>query len=200
MNSFATLFEASWLPTAPGTYQDRPQSPERIMATNPVSGGSATSTAASVPAARVSGYVPPHLRSGVVGSEAATNRPQFSLAYDAQDKPGRVSSAVYKSSKSEVPAGVAGAEFAPNSKAASKNAKKRANKKKGDVESLGGSNEATEAPIEMTEAPTIPDAETQLEGSKEVESEDKAKRQRALQKKLRQVVVTVVTKSFRFWA
>lgn len=94
MNPFATLFEAAWLPPPPGTHQDRPQSPERIAtaatAGSPSSGGAAASPAAPANGpARPAGYVPPHARRGVVGSNGA-QAPQFSLAYDANDRPGRV--------------------------------------------------------------------------------------------------------------
>lgn len=94
VNPFATLFEAAWLPPPPGTHQDRPQSPERIAtaatAGSPSSGGAAASPAAPANGpARPVGYVPPHARRGVVGSNGA-QAPQFSLAYDANDRPGRV--------------------------------------------------------------------------------------------------------------
>ncbi len=88
--AFPTLYEAAWLPAAPGTHTDRPQSPERLAAASSSSG-----PAAAAPAPRATGYVPPHQRgtaAGAVGTAGGAPRPQFSLAYDANDRPGKVSS------------------------------------------------------------------------------------------------------------
>jgi hypothetical protein len=58
---FDMLFEAAWVPAPAGTYEDRPQSPERLaQATSPTGAGGGARPAAG--AARPAGYVPPHLR------------------------------------------------------------------------------------------------------------------------------------------
>ena len=95
---FPTLFEASWAPAPPGTYTDRPQSPERIAAaasgSGSTSGGGPASAPVSVLAPKASGYVPPHLRGAAGGVPGAGTgggpKPQFSLAFDPNEKAGRV--------------------------------------------------------------------------------------------------------------
>ena len=95
VQAFPTLFEAAWVPALPGTHTDRPQSPERLAAST--SSGGPGASAAAAPAPRAAGYVPPHQRGpggGIAGMPAIAvgggPRPQFSLAFDANDRPGKV--------------------------------------------------------------------------------------------------------------
>lgn len=81
-----------------------------------------------------------HLAEGAAASGSSSG-PKFSLAYDSSSKPGRISS---QTGKPMPP----GADFV--SKAASKNAKKRANKKAkaagGDADGEDGEDEVQQAP------------------------------------------------------
>ncbi len=110
MQPFECLLEAAFLPAAPDAFQDRPQSPDRLAASagapdgqismpgslHPWAGGKPASTApvpGATPAVNLVGYVPPHLRGGggVPGAGGGGRpAPQFSLAYDAADRPGKI--------------------------------------------------------------------------------------------------------------
>jgi hypothetical protein len=77
----------------------RPQSPDRLAASASTSGG----VSAAVQAPKAAGYVPPHQRAaaataggGATGRASAVGggpKPQFSLAFDANDRPGKVTAA-----------------------------------------------------------------------------------------------------------
>lgn len=125
------LYEAAWMPTPPGTFEDRPQSPRAAAGAGAAADGGA---AAALPAqpVRAAGYVPPHQRGkpGAVAAAAAT----FSLARDASDTGGKISQGQLAArvmagggaAASKLPPGAA----PPPSKSASKNAKRRAAAKK----------------------------------------------------------------------
>ncbi|KAI3428624.1 hypothetical protein D9Q98_007447 [Chlorella vulgaris] len=131
------LYEASWMPAAAGAFEDRPQSPRAsagaaAAAAGSGSGGSGAAAAAPAlppqPAARASGYVPPHLRGKPGAAEAAAA--SFSLARDAADKGGKIPTGAVAArpvvGASNLPPGAA----PPPSKSSSKNAKRRAAAKK----------------------------------------------------------------------
>lgn len=86
--AYETLFEAAWLPAPPGTYQDRPQSPERLAASAAMN---AAGPQAAMAAARANAYVPPSRRGA--GGAASESSASFSLAFDPSDRPGRVKAA-----------------------------------------------------------------------------------------------------------
>lgn len=128
------LYEASWRPAPPGTYQDRPQSPERVAAA--AKGGVA-------PAAGLGGpsYVPPHQRNAGATATAPTS---FSLARDKDDKPGKIKAsppgAIVQGLPQRAHRLPPGAEFVAGSAGgAPKNAKRRAKKKKAAGAEGGGS-------------------------------------------------------------
>lgn len=116
---YPILYEARWKPAQDGVFEDRPQTPKAQ--------GAQVETLPSIPQpTRSKGYVPPHLRSkGITSAPKAS----FSLARDQSDiggkiKPGSISAS--RATSSNLPPG---AEVVPTSKAASKNAKRRAKKK-----------------------------------------------------------------------
>lgn len=122
-----------------------------------------------------------HLQAGA----AAVNSPNFSLAYDNSSRPGRITQ---QSGKPMPP----GAEFV--SKAASKNAKKRANKKAkaADGEGDDGNDEQVEqgaaGASSSGNAGAVAAATEHVSGLSVGDGADAAqKRIRALQKKLRQI-------------
>eukprot|EP00798_Chlamydomonas_sp_ICE-L_P001418 gene1419-32790_t len=181
------LFEAKWLPVAPGTFEDLPQCPERLAAEK----GGPPASAGAVVAPKKAGYTPPHLRNaapGAGGGVGGAPRPQFSLGFDPNDKPGRVASAGPSRPSGKVPPG---AEFlASSGKASSKNAKKRANKSKKTDEGNEEEGEDSAAPATAPAAAPAPGAEPEaaaaaLDGGSALDPT--AKRIRTLQKKLRDV-------------
>ncbi|GLC40839.1 hypothetical protein PLESTM_001117500 [Pleodorina starrii] len=185
---FATLLDAQWRPSPPGAFQDRPQSPERLAA---VAKGEASTEAPSKPS-----YVPPHLRAAGGASAAPTNAVKFSLARDEDDRPGKIKAGPGRSS---LPPGADFSAAGGNSKAASKNAKRRARKKGG----AGGGSEDPEGEAgEADDGPGAPAAVEQvaaavasasLQDSQSAgaaaagDEESRQKRIRALQKKQRQI-------------
>ncbi|GAX75533.1 hypothetical protein CEUSTIGMA_g2976.t1 [Chlamydomonas eustigma] len=214
--SFPTLYEAAWLPAPPGTFQDRPQSPSRLTASASGSSAGQGPATAAVPAPRAAGYVPPHLRGTGGAAAAAAVKPQFSLAFDSSDKPGRVSSRP-QSAKPQVP----GAEFVGkpagggnSSGGAAKGRVKKADDRSnptttGTVGAFsyppapcrGGANASPAAKEESDDRTAAGEKQAVPEGSAEsaidvtadaggasaAGPEEPAKRIRALQKKLRQV-------------
>ncbi|KAG1655542.1 hypothetical protein FOA52_013815 [Chlamydomonas sp. UWO 241] len=190
---FACLFEAKWVPTPPGIHTDRPQSPERLAAV--AAGAVGTVKGAPIPGSGAkSGYVPPHLRGagGAAGSDGSS-RPQFSLAFDPNDAVGKIKAAGLgfaapggiraATAKKQ---GVPGFESIAPEKAASKNAKKRANakKKEGDGgEGASADTASVSATTEQAAALSVSDAAA----AASTPSDDRAKRARNVQKKLRQV-------------
>ncbi|KAG2484504.1 hypothetical protein HYH03_016647 [Edaphochlamys debaryana] len=180
---FATLLEAAWRPAPPGAFADRPQSPERL---NAVARGEASTEAPARPQ-----YVPPHLRAA--GVTAVAPSAKFSLARDEDDKPGRIRAGA--GGRSALPPG---AEFIAggNTKAASKNAKRRSRGKKGGAggeepseDGEGGAGEASGDGVDAAAAGvagvSVQDAAPAPSPANDEES--RQKRARALQKKLRQV-------------
>eukprot|EP00199_Chlamydomonas_sp_CCMP681_P001252 CAMPEP_0119115726 /NCGR_PEP_ID=MMETSP1180-20130426/51898_1 /TAXON_ID=3052 ORGANISM="Chlamydomonas cf sp, Strain CCMP681" /NCGR_SAMPLE_ID=MMETSP1180 /ASSEMBLY_ACC=CAM_ASM_000741 /LENGTH=630 /DNA_ID=CAMNT_0007104815 /DNA_START=17 /DNA_END=1909 /DNA_ORIENTATION=- len=186
---FDCLFEAVWLPAAPGTYPDRPASPQRI-AGGAASGGAGPKGSSGV--ARPSGYVPPHMRGVSGAADAAAASSSFSLGFDAADKGGKIvpgssacASSVASFFANRVAPPVPGFDFV-DGKAAAKNAKKRANKAaKAPADGQGATQAATAS--SAVEAPAV--APAAAEGAAGAEggdaSADPVKRARALQKKLR---------------
>lgn len=125
------LYEACWAPVAPGTFEDRPQTPRAAAAAaaNGGGGGGGGDAAATLPAqpVRAQAYIPVHMRGkpGAAAAAAAT----FSLARDANDRGGKIPTgavAARAAPASNLPPGAA----PPPSKSASKNAKRRAAAKK----------------------------------------------------------------------
>ncbi|GFH28262.1 eukaryotic translation initiation factor, partial [Haematococcus lacustris] len=195
---FDCLFEASWLPCHPDAFPDRPQSPSRAAGTaaSPTPGAPGGAGKGPQPVAqtvKTAGYVPPHLRAA--GVEAAP-APSFSLGFDNSDLGGKIGANKTRP--------VPGFEFA-DSKAANKNAKKRANKKKaqaGDGGSGAADDEELSQPAGAADntshnqdpakpattsnsaAVSVAGSMVAIEGGVEM---DPSKRLRALQKKLRQV-------------
>lgn len=119
---YPVLYEARWKPAENGVFEDRPQTPRAQ--------GAKEAPLPSIPQPTKSkGYVPPHLRSqGITSAPKAS----FSLARDQADvggkiKPGSISAS--RTGSSNLPPGAE--EVAPTSKAASKNARRRAKKKQG---------------------------------------------------------------------
>ncbi|CAD7701889.1 unnamed protein product [Ostreobium quekettii] len=174
---FTELFEARWVAAPQGTYPDRPQSPDRATAAS--EGSASASGARGGQEKSTSSYVAPHLR-GRQSAEASKN---FSLAH-SEDEAGRIKG-VFQRPKPTVPGG----EFV--SKSAARNAKRRAKKKS--AKDVDKADETQETPMEsegaahqeFPAAEVEPPSATADEGtSGEV---DKAKRIRALQKKLRQI-------------
>lgn len=189
---FDVLLEAQWLPAPAGTFDDRPASPERLAA--------ASSTANASPV-KPAAYRPPSLRDHLAQGAGGAPSANFSLAYDASVKQGRISTATASAAGgTPLPPG---AEFV--SKAAAKNAKKRAAKKaaggKGDDEGderAGGSAPAAAAPAAGPSSRAAANgAASQGAGAAAAQgmaglsvgesAADTQKRIRALQKKLRQI-------------
>lgn len=78
---YPILLQAAWRPAAPGSFSDAPlQTP----------GGAAGAEPALPPPPAVTGYVPPHLRGNPAAAAAA--RSKFSLARDAEDRGGKITS------------------------------------------------------------------------------------------------------------
>lgn len=78
---YPILLQAAWRPAVPGSFSDAPlQTP----------GGAAGAEPALPPPPAVTGYVPPHLRGNPVAAAAA--RSKFSLARDAEDRGGKITS------------------------------------------------------------------------------------------------------------
>jgi hypothetical protein len=128
-----------------------------------------------------------HLQAGAATINSSSNGPTFSLAYDSSSKPGRISQTTGK----PMPPG---AEFV--SKAASKNAKKRANKKaKAGADGAAGEDGDDEPAAaaagqgsSSSTAAEVAGVTEQLAGASVSGEADAAqKRVRALQKKLRQI-------------
>ncbi|PSC70931.1 eukaryotic translation initiation factor eIF2A family [Micractinium conductrix] len=122
------LLEASWVPAAEGTFEDRPQSPRGAA------GGDGAAAALPAQPVRAAGYIPPHQRGKGAAAVAAVVS-NFSLARDAADKGGKIPTgavAARAAPASNLPPGAA----PPPSKSASKNAKRRvaAKKKEGSVD------------------------------------------------------------------
>eukprot|EP00879_Flechtneria_rotunda_P022706 GHRR01023981.1.p1 GENE.GHRR01023981.1~~GHRR01023981.1.p1 ORF type:complete len:618 (+),score=248.82 GHRR01023981.1:243-2096(+) len=192
---FDILLEASWVQPPPGTsYEDRPPSPECISkATGSPSGainGAAAAAGGSTAPAKAT-YRPPAMRSLQqhlqAGAAAINNGPTFSLAYDNSSKPGRIT----QTGKQLPP----GADFV--SKAAAKNAKKRANKKakpggegcvdgQEDDEAQGGPSTSGSVGIDAAVAGLNQQMSSVDLGDADA-SDAAQKRIRALQKKLRQI-------------
>lgn len=120
------LYEARWQPAPKESYEDRPQSPRAAGSAN----GSAADGAPKPPQpVKAAGYVPPHLRNNPAAAAAA--KAAFSLARDPNDKGGKIpvgATVARPAPTVRLPPGAA----PPESKAASKNAKRRAKKKAAD--------------------------------------------------------------------
>ncbi|EIE21931.1 eIF2A-domain-containing protein [Coccomyxa subellipsoidea C-169] len=160
------LLEARWQPAPRDTFPDRPQSPR--------ANGSAPAAPA---AAKASGYVLPHLRGSAAGASSSGN---FSLGHDPNDSRGRIG--VNAHHKTLVPGAPA-----PDTKTASKNAKRRqrAKAKGGDGQaSEDGAEPAAQVKSVTEGVSALTTAEPQAQ---EDSGADAAKRLRNLQKKLRQV-------------
>ncbi|PNW80053.1 hypothetical protein CHLRE_08g375900v5 [Chlamydomonas reinhardtii] len=178
---FATLLDAAWRPVAKDTYQDRPQSPERLSA---AAKGEVATSAPTKPS-----YVPPHLRAaGVTSTAAVSSGAKFSLARDDDDRPGKIGAAGGR--RTVLPPGAEFIAGGGNAKAASKNAKRRAKKKAGEASGEGdegeeaGGAEGAEAATAALASSSLQDAAAAAPLSDE---EARQKRIRALQKKQRQI-------------
>ncbi|KAK9918766.1 hypothetical protein WJX75_006714 [Coccomyxa subellipsoidea] len=160
------LLEARWQPAPPDTFPDRPQSPR-------ANGSAPAPTAAAKP----SGYVLPHLR----GSAGASSSGNFSLGHDPNDSRGRIG--VNAHHKSLVPGAVA-----PDTKTASKNAKRR-QRAKGKGGEDGQASEDSSQPAGQVKSVTegVSALTTTEPQAQDDAGADPAKRLRNLQKKLRQV-------------
>ncbi|BDA46939.1 Eukaryotic translation initiation factor 2A [Coccomyxa sp. Obi] len=162
------LLEARWQPAPADAFPDRPQSPR-------ANGSSATAAAPAT--AKASGYVAPHLR----GSAGASSSGNFSLAHDPSDTRGRIG--VNAHHKNLVP----GAPT-PDTKTASKNAKRRQRAKAKATDDTQASEDITQPPAEVKSITEGVSALPTSEGPAQEEAgTDAGKRLRNLQKKLRQV-------------
>lgn len=162
------LLDARWIPAPAGVFPDRPQSPRK-------EGASAAQKPSSLaPVPQASGYVPPHLR-GASGGQAPGGT--FSLAFDSNDKMRRPGA----QKGSALPPGAA----PPDSKTASKNAKRRANRKKtldSDNGSTQGDQDGSAASVDAA-ATGVAD----LAVSDAAVSSDPSKKIKNLKKKLAQI-------------
>lgn len=120
---YPTLYEALWKPAKEGTFEDRPQSPRGQGDAEPE-----PIQAAVQQPVKSKGYIPPHLRNkGVTTAPKAS----FSLARDQSDSGGKIRPGSMTSRSQSAGGNLPpGAEPAgASSKAALKNAKRRAKKK-----------------------------------------------------------------------
>jgi len=182
------LLEVAFGPSAPGAYEDRPASPDKIRKAGAAAGGAHGGGSGS---AGGSGggkaYVPPHLKNAK--GKAGSSSGRFSLAYDKKEEaPGKIKAFVPSVKKNNLPPG---AELA-TSKSASKNAKRRAKKKaqQQQQEEAGGSEGAMAAAAAAKEAEeALARAALEEEEKKKAQpvAAEGAKKVRNLEKKLRQI-------------
>lgn len=174
------LLEAKWNPVPDGTFTDRPVSPDKRSASNKrdifsacVLKGLFLVSHQAKQEDTTAAYVPPHLR----GKERSAAPVSFSLGH-SDDKGGRIGMEV---KGPDVPGGT----FV--SKAAAKNAKRRAKKR---AEGHKHTDSLTaEIPTEETHAPpaAVSESPAPIVTQGLSPSEDNSKRIRALKKKLKQI-------------